>query len=266
MKRTAYAARMNKDVVEHEDLEYARDRVAFGKEKKTGSRSMPEDERRLTAYHEAGHAFMQLTLPECDDLHKVTIVPRGQYLGASFSLPTDRRGISRKKILGDICIAYGGRICEDIFCDDITAGAKSDIESATRYARAMVYELGMSDALGVMQYTRATQGWGGEERHLEVAPDTQREIDLEVRRILDDQYQRARQLIETNRQQITAIAEGLLEYETLTAKQVETLVAGGSLGPRKSMTDKTKEVDITVDDSGYEAAGGDKPDEDGSPT
>ena len=141
-------------------LEYARDRIAFGKEKKTGSRSMPEDERRLTAYHEAGHAYIQLMLPECDDLHKVTIIPRGQYLGASFSLPTERRGISRKKIHGDICVAYGGRLCEEIFCDDITAGARSDIEQATRYARAMVYELGMSDRMGVMQYTRTHQGWG----------------------------------------------------------------------------------------------------------
>ena len=102
---------------------------------------MPEDERRLTAYHEAGHAYIQLMLPECDDLHKVTIIPRGQYLGASFSLPTERRGISRKKIHGDICVACGGRLCEEIFCDDITAGARSDIEQATRYARAMVYGL-----------------------------------------------------------------------------------------------------------------------------
>ena len=244
-----HAARFDKDVVDHDDLEYARDRIAFGKEKKTGSRSMPEDERRLTAYHEAGHAFIQYMLPECDDLHKVTIIPRGQYLGASFSLPTERKGISRKKLNGDICIAYGGRLCEEIFCDDITAGARSDIEQATRYARAMVYELGMSDRMGVMQYTQVHQGFAGEERSLAVSPDTHRELDEEVRRILDVQYQRANDLIHDNREAIARIAEGLLEYETLSAAQVKKLIAGEKLAPRQSVTARIAKKKSDVADS-----------------
>ena len=226
------AARYDKDAVEHEDLEYARDRVAFGREKKKGSRSMTEDERRMTAYHEAGHAIIQHLLPECDDLHKVTIVPRGRFLGASMSLPKDRHSMGRKKLMGDICVAFGGRIAEEKFCDDVTTGAKQDIEQATRYARAMVYQLGMSDKMGPMAYTEDHAGWGGTEQVIAVSEQTRRELDEEVRAILDGAYKRAQLFIDENRDALERVAEGLLEYETLDAAQVQTLIDGGELEPR----------------------------------
>ena len=245
-----HAARHDKDFIEHIDLEYARDRVAFGREKKRGSKTMPEDERRITAYHEAGHALIQMILDECDDLHKVTIIPRGQFLGASMSLPTDRRSIGRKKILGDICVAFGGRICEERWFDDVTAGAKQDISVATRYARAMVFELGMSDKMGPMRYTTDHEGFGGTESVIAVSEDTRRELDQEVRALLESQYQRAENLIEKHAEELKKLAETLLEYETLTADQVRIIVEGGSLEPRVSSVVLPKdEVDDALEEA-----------------
>lgn len=229
-----HAARVEKDFIDQDDLEYARDRVAFGREKKTGSKAMPEEERRITAYHEAGHALIQLLLDECDDLHKVTIIPRGGFLGASFSLPTDKRSVGRKKLLGDICIAFGGRVAEEKWFDDVTAGAKQDIAVATRYARAMVLELGMSDRMGPVRYTIDQVGLAGTETVISAAEGTRNALDEEVRRIIDEQYERSRAIIAEHAGALERIAEALLEYETLSADQVRILVDGGQLEPRKS--------------------------------
>ena len=228
-----HAARHGKQAIDQDDLEYARDRIAFGREKKSGSKGMPEEERRMTAFHEAGHALIQEVLPEVDDFHKVTIIPRGRTLGASFSLPNERRSKSTKELLGYICVCYGGRVAEEMFFDDVSNGAVSDINQATGTARRMVFEFGMSDVMGAVRYTQDRQGFSDTESVIAVSETTQRELDMEVKRILDQQLVRARELLESHRDHVTRIAEALLEHETLSAAQVKILLEGGDIGPRK---------------------------------
>ena len=228
------AARHDQESVAMKDLEYARDRVAFGREKKTGSRAMPERERQITAYHEAGHTILQVLVEAADDLHKVTIIPRGRALGATMHLPNeDRHTHSRKKLLGDMAVLFGGRIAEEMFCGDITTGASNDIERATQLARGMVYEWGMSERMGPVKYTEAHDGVTGHEEVIAVSATTRRELDEEVRRIIDQQYEHARKLIEDNRDKLERVAKSLLEYETLDCAQVKQLMAGEELPPRR---------------------------------
>jgi cell division protease FtsH len=228
------AARHDQDHVQQKDLEYARDRVAFGRERKAGSRAMPENERRITAFHEAGHAVLQLLVEGGDELHKVTIIPRGRALGATMHLPSeDRHTHSRKKILGDICVLYGGRLAEEIFCGDITTGAANDIERATRLAQGMVYEWGMSEKMGPVKYADDHDPIFGPAKSAPVSSVTQRELDEEVRKIVDSQFARARQLIEANRDNLERVANTLLEHETLDGNQVKHIMAGGELPPRR---------------------------------
>jgi len=228
------AARHELEHVGQKDLDYARDRVAFGREKKSGSRAMPEDERKITAYHEAGHTILQVLMEEADDLHKVTIIPRGRALGATMHLPNqDRHTHSRKKILSDIAVLFGGRIAEEMFCGDITTGASNDIQRATSLARGMVFEWGMSDKMGPMKYTEERDGFMGEESVVSVSAETRRELDQEVRSIIDEQYQRAKKTVEANRDAVERIAIALLEYETLDSPSVMKLIAGEELPPRR---------------------------------
>ena len=235
------AARTELELVGQKDLEYARDRVAFGREKKTGSRAMPEDERKVTAYHEAGHTILQVLMEEADDLHKVTIIPRGRALGATMHLPAqDRHTHSRKKILSDIAVLFGGRIAEDMFCGDITTGASNDIQRATSLARGMVFEWGMSDKMGPVKYTEERDGFMGEESVVTVSAQTRNELDLEVRSIIDVQYARAKKTIEANRDAVERIAKALLEYETLDGPSVMKLIAGEELPPRRPTVTITK--------------------------
>jgi len=229
-----HAARVDKDAVHHIDLEYARDRVAFGREKKTGSQHMPPEERRITAYHEAGHTIIQALLDDCDDLHKVSIIPRGRALGATMMLPKDRYTHSRNKLHADICQLFGGRIAEQRFCGDITTGAANDIDRVTKLAKGMVYEWGMSDKMGPIKYSEEHEGLAGHESVVTASGETQRELDEEVRRIITEQYQRAERVIDENSEALVRIAEALLEYETLDAKQVQILLDGGELEPRVS--------------------------------
>jgi cell division protease FtsH len=228
------AARTDLDLIGQKDLEYARDRVAFGREKKSGSRAMPEDERKVTAYHEAGHTILQVLMEEADDLHKVTIIPRGRALGATMHLPNqDRHTHSRKKILSDIAVLFGGRIAEEMFCGDITTGASNDIQRATSLARGMVFEWGMSDKMGPMKYTEERDGMMGEESVVSVSAETRRELDQEVRSIIDAQYERAKRTIEQNRDALERIAKALLEHETLDEPSVMKLIGGEELPPRR---------------------------------
>jgi cell division protease FtsH len=228
------AARHDQEQIQHKDLEYARDRVAFGREKKTGSRAMPEKERRITAYHEAGHAILQMLVEEKDDLHKVTIIPRGRALGATMHLPNeDRHTHGKRKLLCDITILFGGRIAEEIFCGDITTGASNDIERATQLARGMVYEWGMSEKMGPLKYTQEHDGLLGHESVVSAGTQTQRELDEEVRSIIDKQYAVAKDIIVTNRDKLERIAQALLEHETLDVSQVKVLMEGGDLPPRR---------------------------------
>ncbi|MDA3962055.1 MAG: ATP-dependent zinc metalloprotease FtsH [Planctomycetota bacterium] len=227
------AARHEKDAVHHIDLEYARDRVAFGREKKTGSQHMPQHERKITAYHEAGHTVIQAVMEDCEDLHKVSIIPRGRALGATMMLPKqDRYTHSRRKLYADICQLFGGRIAEDRFCGDITTGASNDIERATSIARGMVYEWGMSDKMGPIKYTDRQDMFGNTDQVVHASAATYRELDEEVRKIIDEQYKRAEKMIDDNAEALTRVAEALLEHETLTAAQVDVLMNGGQIEPR----------------------------------
>ncbi len=238
-----HAARSEQEHILQKDLEYARDRVAFGREKKSGSRAMPERERVITAYHEAGHTILQCLVEGADDLHKVTIIPRGRALGATMHLPNeDRHTHARGKLLGDMTILYGGRIAEELFCGDITTGASNDIERATALARHMVYEWGMSERMGPMKYTEDREHLlGGEEHAVLASGETRRELDQEVRRIIDAQYARARQTIEQHRDAVERIARALLEWETLDAAQVKLLIDGQELPPRQATVRIEKE-------------------------
>jgi cell division protease FtsH len=250
------AARHEQEHILHRDLEYARDRVAFGREKKTGSRAMPEKERKITAYHEAGHTILQMLVEEKDDLHKVTIIPRGRALGATMHLPTeDRHTHGKRKLMCDITILFGGRIAEEMFCGDITTGASNDIDRATQLARGMVYEWGMSEKMGPLKYTEDHDSMMGHESVVTVGAQTRRELDEEVRGIIDRQYALAKDIILANRDKLERIALALLEHETLDLDQVQTLMDGGELPPRRSTVVVTKAETGAPKDAKPELAG-----------
>ncbi|MBM4113858.1 MAG: cell division protein FtsH, partial [Phycisphaerae bacterium] len=190
------------------------------------SRKLEQIERVATAYHEAGHAVLQALLTDADPLHKVTIIPRGQSLGTTFSLPEkDRYGYSRKYLLASMKVLCGGRIAEAKKTGDVSSGASMDIRMATAYARAMVLEWGMSQRLGFVSYG------GHDTRELFMAekdysPETARMIDEEVRRLIDDSFAEAERLIESNWDKVCAVAEALLKYETLQKEDVDKILRG----------------------------------------
>ena len=216
-----------KDFVEMTDLEEARDKIRFGRAQK--SRKIEQQERVATAYHEAGHTVIQAVLSDADPLHKVTIIPRGQAMGATFSLPEkDRYGYSRKYILATMRVLCGGRIAEQRKTGDISSGAAMDIRMATSFARAMILDWGMSDRLGFVNYS------GSDTRESFVpdkdySPDTARVIDEEIRRIIDEAYADAEGMISERWEQVVAIAEALLKHETLQRDDVDRLMRGERL-------------------------------------
>jgi len=225
------ATMANKDFVEMEDLEEARDKVRWGRAKK--SRVVDEKERIATAYHEAGHSLVQCMIPDADPLHKVSIIPRGPYGGASFSLPEkDRTTYSEKYILAMLRILCAGRVAEEFVCGDINSGAAADIRQATELARRMVTEWGMSDRIGFIYYgddPDRQSKWlelpGGREHSQETA----QLIDEEIRKVVDEAYAKTRKLIEQNRDKLEAIAKALMKYETLDASEVHALIRGETL-------------------------------------
>jgi cell division protease FtsH len=194
---------------------------------------MDEQDRKLTAYHEAGHALVMIRLEYSEPLHKVTIVPRGTYLGATFSLPEkDRFSMSKRHLLADIAGIMGGRIAEDVIFGDCTSGASNDIKQATYLARRMVTEWGMSDRIGMVNVSNHDEHmFLGRDlfRGRDVSEETAREIDEEVRRIIDECYARAKQLILEERAKLVALAEALLEYETLDAAEIDEVLREGKL-------------------------------------
>lgn len=218
------ATMAEKDFVELSDLEEARDKVRFGRANK--SRKIEEQERVATAYHEAGHALLQVLLPHADPLHKVTIIPRGQAMGATFSLPEkDRYGYSRRYLLATMRVLCGGRIAEERKTEDISSGASMDIRMATSFARTMVLQWGMSDRLGFVNYG------GADERDYflpekDYSPETARVIDEEVRKLIDAAYIDAKELISANWAKVQAIAEALLKVETLNKDDVDRIMRG----------------------------------------
>ncbi|MSR43908.1 MAG: ATP-dependent zinc metalloprotease FtsH [Phycisphaerales bacterium] len=218
------ATMAEKDFVEMTDLEEARDKVRFGRANK--SRKIEQDERVATAYHEAGHAVLQVLLADADPLHKVTIVPRGQAMGATFSLPEkDRYGYSRKHLLATMRVLCGGRIAEERKTSDISSGASMDIKMATAYARTMVLQWGMSDRLGFVNYSSADdrESFIPEKDY---SPETARVIDEEVRKLIDGAYAEATRLVNENWTPIAAVAEALLNVETLSKDDVDRIMRG----------------------------------------
>ncbi len=231
-----FAARQNKDRIDMSDFEAAKDKVLMGAERR--SMIISEKEKRTTAIHEAGHALVAKLLPGTDPVHKVTIIPRGRALGLTQQLPMeDRLNLSREFALNHIAVLMGGRIAEEICLEgQKTTGAGNDIEVASDMARKMVCEWGMSDKLGPLTYGKQ-RGEVFLGRDMGNVPDygeeTAKEIDREVRDIVTLQYDRARKLLEENRAVLEAIADALMEYETLDGEDLNVIIAGGKLTREK---------------------------------
>ena len=221
------AARYGRDAVTQADMEEARDKVCFGRERR--SRKISERERKLTAYHESGHALVGLHCEHTDPLHKITIIPRGQsYLGATFSMPKeDVYTKSKLELLDQMAMTLGGRAAEEIIFGDITTGAGQDIEVVSRLARMMVCAYGMNEKIGPIKY-------GDFRSHVHIrfdAPpvhesseETAREIDIEVKKLIDEAHVRALQILNDNRDELEKLAQALLERETLSAQEVDVLL------------------------------------------
>jgi len=229
------AARRNKPVVDMKDLEDAKDKVMLGLERK--SMVLTEEERKLTAYHEAGHALVGLSVPGIDPIHKVTIVPRGRALGITFFLPEkDRRNVTKQWLLGQLAMSYGGRVAEELVfgADKVTTGAYSDIQQATEMARRMVTQFGMSDVVGPIAVgDREAEIFLGREvvQRREVSERTAELVDTELKRLLGEAYEHARDILTNHRDQLDRIAAALLERETLDREEVELVMAGKPLPP-----------------------------------
>ncbi|HEY1790812.1 MAG TPA: ATP-dependent zinc metalloprotease FtsH [Verrucomicrobiae bacterium] len=227
------AARLNKKAVGMSELEEARDKVRWGRERR--SLAMTDEEKKSTAWHEAGHALVNVLLEHTHPLHKVTIIPRGQSLGSTMQLPEkDILSRRKKEMLDDIAVTMAGRIAEEIVTGDISTGAAMDIQMATNMARAMVCQYGMSDKLGMVQYGSDDEYvfLGREMARTKVySESTAREIDEEIKGIIDVGYKTAHSLIYDNRQKLEIIAKGLLEYETLDRSQVEEIIDTGNFTP-----------------------------------
>jgi cell division protease FtsH len=213
----------------------------MGPERK--SMVMPEEERRNTAYHEAGHALIGKMLPKCDPVHKVTIIPRGRALGVTMSLPEkDRFSYDSDYMLNQISMLFGGRIAEEVFMKQMTTGASNDFERATNLARDMVMKYGMSEALGPMVYAENEgEVFLGRSvtKTTNMSEQTMQKVDAEVRRIIDQQYALARRLIEDNQDKMHAMAKALLEWETIDAEQIDDIMAGKPPRPPKDFTPRT---------------------------
>jgi cell division protease FtsH len=235
------AARRNARVVEMQDFEKAKDKIFMGPERK--SMVMPEEERRNTAYHEAGHALIGKLLPKCDPVHKVTIIPRGRALGVTMSLPEkDRYSYDREYMLNQISMLFGGRIAEEVFMQQMTTGASNDFERATSIARDMVMRYGMTEALGPMVYSENEgEVFLGRSvtKTTNMSEQTMQKVDGEIRRIIDQQYALARKLIEEHSDKMHAMAKALLEWETIDAEQIDDIMAGKDPRPPKDGVLKT---------------------------
>jgi len=228
-----YAARIGKRVVTMAEFEYAKDKVLMGTERR--SMVMTEEEKTLTAYHEAGHALVTLHVPKSDPLHKVTIIPRGRALGVTMSLPeTDRHSYSKLELESRLAIMFGGRIAEEIVFgpENITTGAGNDIQQATQMARRMVTEFGFSTKLGALRYADNEEevflGHSVAQRK-NVSDATAEMIDQEVRRLIDEAEEAARKVLHGNRDDLETLGKALLEYETLSGEEVDTLLRGETI-------------------------------------
>lgn len=234
------AAKENKDQINMFDFEQAKDKLIMGKERR--SMVMSEEEKKITAYHEGGHALCAKLLPKADPVHKVSIIPRGRALGVTMQLPgEDRYGYSRSFLETNLVVLLGGRVAEEIIFDDITTGAGNDIERATKMARKMVCEWGMSEAIGPLNI-----GEQGEEVFIgrewaqsrNFSDETARLVDAEVKRIVDTARSTARQLLEDNIEILHRIADSLLDRETISGADIDLLIDGKELPPQEDTNGK----------------------------
>jgi len=241
-----FAARQDKKLVSMEEFEKAKDKVLMGVERR--SIIMPEEERRNTAYHESGHTVVAKVLSEnTDPVHKVTIIPRGRALGVTMQLPEeDRYSHNRTYLLARIAVLMGGRIAEELFMNQMTTGASNDFEQATQMAQNMVARWGMSDALGPRVYgENQSEVFLGREMstHRNVSPETAERVEKEITRIIEQEYDRARKILEENREKVEVMALALLEWETLDANQVEEIMQGKQPTPPDSTGSNDKPGD-----------------------
>ncbi|MEZ5499423.1 MAG: ATP-dependent zinc metalloprotease FtsH [Steroidobacteraceae bacterium] len=225
-----FAARANKRTVSMDEFDRAKDKILMGAERR--SMVMSEQEKKMTAYHEAGHAIVGMTVPEHDPVYKVTIIPRGRALGVTQFLPEqDRYSFSRRRIESAIATLFGGRIAEEIIFgpDSVTTGASNDIERATELARNMVTKWGLSDKLGPLTYSdESGEVFLGRTvtQHKQVSDETAHAIDQEVRRVVQSNYDRAREILATNIEKLHAMASALVKYETIDEGQLQDIMAG----------------------------------------
>ena len=231
-----FAARRNKNQVDMLDFEDAKDKIYMGPERR--SMVIREEDRRKTAYHESGHAVVAMSLPGADPVHKVTIMPRGWALGVTWQLPEhDEFSKYKHKMLEEISILFGGRLAEELFVGQMSTGASNDFERATKLARGMVTKYGMSEALGTMVYADEKEsGFGLQNKTISEA--TQQKVDAEIRRILDEQYDVAKRILEDKREIVEAMTNALMEWETIDAEQVKAIMEGRTPNPPPGWVEK----------------------------
>jgi cell division protease FtsH len=225
------AARINRNRVTLEDFEKAKDKVMMGPERR--SMVMTEEEKKLTAYHEAGHAIVGLHVPQHDPVHKVTIIPRGRALGVTFYLPErDKLSMTREAALSRLASTMGGKAAEELVfgAENVTNGAYSDIQQVTRLATAMVSQWGMSDKLGNINYTSTQESYLGSQSHFNASDESREIIDQEVRKLVDGGYDRAKAILKEHWDEMENLAQGLLEYETLTGEDMMKVIRGEKPG------------------------------------
>jgi len=238
-----HAARHNKKMVTMKDFEFAKDRILMGSERR--SMVMKEEEKKLTAFHEAGHAIVTIFSKASDPIHKATIMPRGGALGMVMRLPEDDRlSITIEKLKADIAVAMGGRVAEELIFgkEKITTGASSDIQQATKIAKMMVLKWGMCDAIGPVMHEMSQEDF--------ISNDKANLIDDEVKKLVEEGYKTATQLIKKHDKKLHLLAEALIEYETLTGEEIKAVIAGKKIrtgtNNDKKKTKTTKKTSLNI--------------------
>jgi len=236
-----FAARQDSKTVKHDHFEQAKDKIMMGAERK--SMAMSEDEKLLTAYHEAGHAIVGRLVPDHDPVYKVTIIPRGRALGVTMFLPEqDRYSLTRQQIHSQLASLYGGRVAEELIFgkDAVTTGASNDIERASQLARNMVTKWGLSDAMGPLAYgENEDEVFLGRSvtQHKHISDETHRELDAEVRKIIDQAYRTTSEILQSNRDKLDLMADALMKYETIDTKQIDQIMNGNEPDPPDNWTE-----------------------------
>ncbi|WBA83973.1 ATP-dependent zinc metalloprotease FtsH [Endozoicomonas sp. GU-1] len=267
-----FAARANQRTVGQKEFDLAKDKIMMGAERK--SMVMSDKEKSNTAYHEAGHAIVGRLVPDHDPVYKVSIIPRGRALGVTMFLPEeDRYSQSRQALLSQICSLFGGRIAEEMTLgkDGVTTGASNDIQRATQIARSMVTKWGLSEKLGPLLYDEDEgevflgKNYGSGGSRMNVSGETAKIIDEEVRRVVDECYSRANQILVDNRDKLDQMAEALIQYETIDSDQIDDIMAGREVRPPKDSGDNDDSgVKAAADEPEVKAEDGDKQDSGGS--